>query len=67
MTGKIKWFNNKQGYGFITNDNGVDYFVHYSDIISNERYKKLHKGEQVSFSETNEHGKLKAINVTKIV
>ena len=30
MTGKIKWFNDDKGYGWVTGDDGIDYFVHYS-------------------------------------
>jgi len=47
-SGKVKWFSNKKGYGFITTDEGKDIFVHFSAILS-EGYKKLSEGELVNF------------------
>ena len=38
-TGKIKWFNAQKGFGFVTDENGVDYFVHYTKIVSDEKFK----------------------------
>jgi len=48
MTGKVKWFNNAKGYGFIQNDDGHDVFVHYS-VIKSEGYKSLKQGQDVIF------------------
>jgi cold shock protein len=48
MTGKVKWFNNAKGYGFIQLDHGRDVFVHYSVIKSNG-YKSLKEGQDVVF------------------
>lgn len=48
MTGKVKWFNNKKGYGFITNENGEDVFVHYSSI-NMEGFKELENGSNVTY------------------
>jgi CspA family cold shock protein len=48
MTGTVKWFNNKKGYGFITKDDGEDVFVHYS-AIDMEGFKTLEEGQRVEF------------------
>ena len=54
LTGRVKWFNNKAGYGFITitsecDKNSMDVFVHHSSIlVSNEQYKYLVQGEYVT-------------------
>ena len=54
LTGRVKWFNNKAGYGFITVTDGVhsgtDIFVHHSGInVENQQYKYLVQGEYVDF------------------
>jgi len=46
--GKVKWFNNQKGYGFITGDDGKDVFVHYS-AITGDGYKTLNEGQDVEF------------------
>ncbi|HUV05007.1 MAG TPA: cold-shock protein [Armatimonadota bacterium] len=46
--GRIKWFNDAKGYGFIEMDGGMDVFVHYS-AITMEGYKSLSQGQQVEF------------------
>lgn len=48
MKGKVKWFNNEKGYGFIESDNLEDIFVHYS-VIQKNGYKTLNEGEYVNF------------------
>ena len=46
--GKVKWFNNQKGFGYITTDAGTDVFVHYS-AIAQEGYKTLEEGQEVEF------------------
>jgi len=46
--GKVKWFNNQKGYGFIESDIGADVFVHYS-VIEGDGYKTLVEGQAVEF------------------
>lgn len=48
MKGKVKFFNNEKGYGFITGEDNKDIFVHYSQIMSNG-YKTLKNDQEVSF------------------
>ena len=48
MTGKVKWFNDAKGYGFIELEQGRDVFVHYS-VIEADGYKSLREGEDVAF------------------
>jgi len=48
MTGKVKWFNAAKGYGFITGDDGVEVFVHFSSIQV-EGYKTLNEGQAVEY------------------
>ena len=47
-SGKVKWFNNRRGFGFIAQDSGKDIFVHHSSILG-KGYKTLDEGENVSF------------------
>lgn len=48
MRGKVKWFNNAKGFGFIGREDGPDVFVHYSAIVS-EKFKTLNEGDEVEF------------------
>jgi len=48
MMGKVKWFNDAKGYGFIELEQGRDVFVHYS-VIESEGYKSLREGQDVEF------------------
>ena len=48
MTGTVKWFNSEKGFGFITGDDGVDVFAHYSQIKA-DGFKNLEEGQKVSF------------------
>jgi len=63
-SGKVKWFNNTKGYGFITADDGTDYFVHHSDIAG-DGYKSLEEGEAVDFEVTEGPKGPKAANVKR--
>ena len=47
-TGKVKWFDEKKGFGFIEQDNGTDVFVHFR-AISGDGFKTLTDGQQVEF------------------
>ena len=47
-TGTVKFFNNDKGYGFITQENGPDVFVHFSNI-EGEGFKSLEEGQKVEF------------------
>jgi CspA family cold shock protein len=49
--GKVKWFNEHKGFGFIENDEGGDLFVHHS-AIQGEGFKTLSEGQRVSFDVT---------------
>ncbi len=61
-TGKVKWFNNSKGYGFIEQEDGEDVFVHFSAIQS-EGYKSLNEGDAVDFEVTEGPKGLQAKNV----
>ncbi len=63
-TGKVKWFNNSKGYGFIQQEDGTDIFVHFS-AIQGEGYKTLEEGQPVEFEITQGPKGLQAANVRK--
>lgn len=65
MTGKVKWFNNEKGYGFIEIENMDDIFVHYSTIQS-DGYKTLEEGQMVTFDLTETDKGLQAKNVVSL-
>ncbi|MFP4141217.1 MAG: cold-shock protein [Planctomycetota bacterium] len=62
--GKVKWFNDTKGFGFIEAEDGNDVFVHHSDIAG-DGYKTLTEGESVSFDVTEGPKGLKAVNVQR--
>lgn len=65
-TGRVKWFNNAKGYGFILpEDESEDYFVHYSSIVM-DGYKTLKAGQSVSFETIDGSKGTHAINVSPL-
>jgi len=60
--GRVKWFNEKKGYGFISQDDGKDVFVHYSAIKS-EGFRTLDEGQAVEFDVVKGKKGLQADNV----
>lgn len=65
MKGTVKWFNNQKGYGFISDEQGNDVFVHFSGIAI-EGYKTLEEGVEVQFDITDGAKGPQAVNVTKL-
>ena len=63
-SGKVKWFNDTKGFGFITRDTGEDVFVHYSAIDGNG-FKTLIEGQEVEFEVKDGPKGLQAANVMK--
>jgi CspA family cold shock protein len=65
-SGKVKWFDNKKGFGFIADDAGQDVFVHHSSIMGSG-YKTLNEGEPVTFEVLPSDKGLKAQNVQRAI
>jgi CspA family cold shock protein len=63
-TGKVKWFNDSKGFGFVEVDDGTDAFVHHSEI-QGDGYKSLAEGESVEFDVVQGDKGPKATNVRK--
>lgn len=64
MNGKVKWFNEKKGYGFVTAEDGTEVFVHYTDIKS-DGFKTLAEGESITFDVEQGPKGPKAVNIQK--
>lgn len=64
-TGKVKFFNTEKGFGFITGDDGVETFVHYSAILANG-FKTLDEGAKVKYDVVKGDRGLQAVNVAVI-
>ena len=65
MTGKVKWFDSKKGYGFITSEDGKEVFVHFSGIVT-DGFKSLNEGQKVAFGLGNGAKGEQAVNVTVV-
>ena len=65
MNGTVKWFNAKQGFGFISDENGTDVFVHYS-ALNMDGFKVLDEGDKVEFEVVTGEKGPQAANVTKL-
>ncbi|ECK4199007.1 cold-shock protein [Listeria monocytogenes] len=64
QNGKVKWFNNEKGYGFIESDGGEDIFVHFT-AIQGDGYKSLEEGQTVTFEVVEGNRGAQAANVEK--
>ncbi|MFV0246526.1 MAG: cold-shock protein [Mycoplasmatales bacterium] len=64
MNGTVKWFNSEKGFGFITDEEGNDVFVHFSNIQA-DGYKSLEENDNVSFEVEESDKGPTAINVVK--
>lgn len=65
MQGKVKWFNNEKGFGFIEIEGADDVFVHFT-AIQDEGYKSLEEGQEVSFDIVEGNRGPQAANVAKL-
>ena len=65
MKGTVKWFNNQKGYGFISDENGKDVFVHYSGLVG-DGFKSLEEGQKVEFDVQDGAKGPQAVNVVKL-
>jgi CspA family cold shock protein len=63
--GKVKWFSNQKGYGFITGEDAKEVFVHHS-AITGDGYKTLEEGQEVEFDVTQGPKGDQATNVVKL-
>jgi CspA family cold shock protein len=63
--GTVKWFNDKKGFGFISQDNGQDVFVHQTSI-QGEGFRTLAEGDKVEFEVIKDEKGYKATNVVKL-
>ncbi|HAC2627727.1 TPA_asm: cold-shock protein [Listeria monocytogenes] len=64
QNGKVKWFNNEKGYGFIESDGGEDIFVHFT-AIQGDGYKSLEEGQAVTFEVVEGNRGAQAANLEK--
>jgi len=65
-TGRVKWFNESKGFGFIEQENGQDVFVHYSSIIA-DGFKTLYDNQEVTFDIVQGPKGLQSTNVSPVI
>ncbi|WGS65998.1 MULTISPECIES: cold shock domain-containing protein [Marinitoga] len=65
MRGKVKWFDAKKGYGFISGEDGNDVFVHFT-ALSMDGFKTLEEGQEVEYDIQENNKGLQAVNVTTL-
>ena len=65
MTGKVKWFDNKKGYGFIISEEGKEVFVHFRGIVK-EGFRALVEGQNVEFELSDGDKGVQAVNVVVV-
>ncbi len=65
MNGTVKWFNNQKGYGFISDENGNDVFVHYTGLDM-EGFKTLEEGQAVEFDVVDGNKGSQAVHVKRV-
>lgn len=64
ISGTVKWFNTNKGFGFILSEDGQEFFVHYTEIIS-DGFRNLTEGDRVLFNITDNGKGLRATEVEK--
>ncbi|MBN1327557.1 MAG: cold shock domain-containing protein [Candidatus Cloacimonetes bacterium] len=65
LQGKVKWFNEQKGFGFISSEDGNDYFLHHSAIVDGNS-RSIYEGAEVQFESENSDKGLRAVQVSII-
>ena len=65
MEGIVKWFNNQKGYGFISQEDGSEVFVHFTGI-NGEGFRSIEEGEKVAYDVVDGSKGPQAVNVTRV-